>query len=91
MVSFLKIVMIMALLVMSVNAKTIPECKQTACKEICNDTQSMVCFRCVFDCAYPGSVGNFGSIKQDMKCYRKCEETCLFDEDCYEKCTRKCH
>lgn len=53
MVSFMKMMMIMAFLVMSVNAKTTEECRQTTCKSYCK-VESADCSDCILRCAFPG-------------------------------------
>lgn len=57
MVSIMKTMMIMALLVIGMNAMSIDECKRTVCKSHCHPTYSSVeCGDCLLRCAYSPSI-----------------------------------
>ncbi|CAH8360000.1 unnamed protein product [Eruca vesicaria subsp. sativa] len=89
MVSIMKIMMIMALLVIGVNARTINECKKSVCKSVCHpDHSSVECGDCLLKWAYPPP----SEIKTDQRtlCLKRCAADCVPNYSCYRRCIEDC-
>ncbi|KAL0878398.1 hypothetical protein Bca101_028104 [Brassica carinata] len=88
MVSIMKTMMIMALLVIGMNAMSIDECKRTVCKSHCHPTYSSVeCGDCLLRCAYSPSASK---IDPRALCLRNCDVACQPDNNCYQRCIKHC-
>ncbi|CAH8256710.1 unnamed protein product [Arabidopsis lyrata] len=87
MVSIMKIMMIIALLVIGVSAKTVEQCKRTTCETKCHDSKSFGCSDCLLRCAFPGSDSK---IDQRALCIKNCDVGCGPSQDCYQRCIKRC-
>ncbi|XP_010480246.1 PREDICTED: uncharacterized protein LOC104758969 [Camelina sativa] len=89
--SMIKIMMMMALVIMGVKAKTVTECRETDCKYFCanNGMSTKACSECVFRCS-TASDKRTNDVDQRVICYPNCDVGCGTDNACHERCKKSC-
>ncbi|XP_010414983.1 PREDICTED: uncharacterized protein LOC104701051 [Camelina sativa] len=89
--SMIKIMMMMALVIMGVRAKTLTECRETDCKYVCANKgmSTKACSKCVLRCS-TASDKRTNDVDQRVICYRNCDVGCGTDNACHERCNKSC-